>query len=231
MAGQRKIIRTQFSVDTMNELSVEEARKYFILTFFVPIAYSKWENFHVGDVDQAVLHVIATADFNHYYPYITMSHSTAEAFPNMDLGVTDLNQEINATNRVLGEPVNATALSNALKRAFGDCFVPECFRNYGWCLFACPLIATLTYNGDNKMALDVIVKNTSTVPHKKVLYSQVKTGNNVATYSHVYNRFFNIFTGEWIGLCPDDDKQCTRCKQIRSSTACKNAYDDSRKNP
>lgn len=224
MTERRRIIKTDFDIQKLHDLPLEEARKYFLTNLFVPVAYSKWEN-HGGNC--VLLHIGRNAH-NEYFPIlsvITMREDTPPAIPLLYVNEIAPQNDFEQLYRVLGQEFDLTEFSKAIERLFKDCFSADTAVN--WELWCFPLVASLERNGvDNEFRLNVLVKTKESVKRDHLLSEQVAARGQSFRLSEKYGRYYNCLTGEWDGLCPPNKSQCKRCAVIRESAACDNAYDD-----
>ena len=228
--GQKKVLNTKFSLQDMAKITDNaEARKYFIVEYFVPMVYTMWQNGLYNNKEWAILHICRDS-YGKFFPYITF---TSEDL-NKLLGNTswptagqlteqsDFYKKISAINDVV-------EFSEQLKRVFGECFYS--FTN-SQVLATSPLVASIqkTLNNANSdqcsLKLNVLTRTVGTSKVKSILRSQIysKTCFELNVISQKYRRLYNAITGEWESLC--EDPECKDCPVIRQSIAAANAYDD-----
>lgn len=221
MAGRRRIIRTNFSFEKMNELDLVEARRYFITNFFVPVAYCKWED---TDLDAAVLHVCRKESGSYFFHISSYRAPTDERMTANNIAIQHIGIEndYDVVHKALGIELKPEEVSKALSRAFEPCFPTE--GNVDT-LHRSPLVAYLRRDlSDDNVRLKVLVKLRDKVNNQATLIDQGVTMQHFLVLHAKYGRHYHVISGKWHGLCVDDP--CKRCGDILSSKFKDNAYTD-----
>jgi hypothetical protein len=228
--GQKKVLNTKFSLQDMAKIQDRaEARKYFITQYFVPMAYTMWQNGIYSNKEWAILHMCREAS-GRMFPYIFFATEDLNKLLSVASWPTsaqlteqaDFYKKIAATNDV-GD------FSEQINRAFG-----ECFYSYGsnQVLATSPLVASIQKMpvGGNaetcNLKLNITTRTVGTTKVKSTLRSQIysRTCFELNVISQKYRRLYSAITGEWESLC--EDPECKDCPVIRQSIAAANAYDD-----
>jgi hypothetical protein len=139
---------------------------------------------------------------------------------------TNVDQDV--VYKALGVSPESAELSKALERAFEPCFPDGFERKWGAYpnLEFYPLLASMTRDGrDSNVHLNILIKTRDAVKREKILLSQHESSHKALRLSTKYGRIFNSISGDWAGLCDEED-QCGKCEAIRLSPAKNNAYDD-----
>lgn len=223
---KRRILRSDFSTEKMLGLPPEKAREYFILNFFVPIAYNMFEDIGAPAMLMC-LHIVRMDGF--ILPAITPLPWWDATKQVNALGTFVINtapKNVDRYSRAIPEKLTVESLSKVVAYAFSECMPDkEVFTERNCTLLGNnPLIATfkcVNYNLD-KYDLNILVKLKTDVANDKALLHQAYDTFGFEVMAPDVKRLYNALTGKWIGLCQDDT--CESCKSIRKSGRANNFY-------
>lgn len=234
--GNRKILKAGFSVDEMSALdSAEEKRKYFILRYFVPVAFTLWQENMAGNHNNKwmALHIMRNDAYPNvmYYPVITAAQEIDRklTLPDSEWWYShETYTQAPYTSCVPG--VDYNSLSAQLKEVFGNSFRDEPIDDRPKRRRS-PLVATLSLDdsatGVPNLKLNVLTKMRSSTVREEHLYNQghERSSPEILAASEKYQRAYNLLTGEWQALCGEGEG-CEECDALRNSAASNNAFDD-----
>jgi len=203
--AERMIVRTAFDPNLMLEMTPEDARKYLMLNYFVPLAHLMNEN--MRGTQFATMHIVIDSNGTNRCPI-----SLSNIYDN-NLEYVSSEEVIFAENNVnehkaFGESISATDLSKALAHAFPGYPIKGNVRHWSYI----PLVATIGFVGTAgaRYTLNVLTKSWSR--YNRGYLSQAPTRAQAFAMHDTYPRVFNTLTGEWVGKCEDTD--CATCKAI-----------------
>jgi len=231
MIKQHSFIGAPFSYERMLELEPAEARRFFILNLFVPVAYdilhgeSIWGydpitsdraiGFLLGQIRKSVRPVFLEAQVN------TAPQLIGGRIEPTFTNIAAIERHY---GRVLGDYKPADALiDKAMLHAFQDCLPHEDITYYD--ISQLPAVAAFS-RIDGEFKLTVVVKLKDRVAGADLLTNQDITRTSLVRLSsdHDY-RPYNVLTGEWLGLCdPASKTLCESCRKIYNSPEAENAY-------
>lgn len=232
--GEKKILNAKFSIADMRALSDRsEARKYFILRYFLPLVYNMWQENPSLD-DWMLCHICC--DNGIYFPNVIGGREESQhiTFANNDVrNVRASSQQRDAAKRICEVPFTESELSTELRRVFDECFPIE--KDYCLSTNTSPLIVTFqkvrqpTNAGitpEYSMNMNVVLKIRDKLKRSNVLTAQIYSRNSfdLIKMSEKYGRTYNAITGVWDSLC--NDPECPECSMVKKSPAAANAYDD-----
>src|SRR3990167_2443001 len=238
MAAKRFILSTKFSYQKMLDLPAEEARQYFILNFFVPVAY---EMISGADEKAFVILLLAGGGDGEARPWAPVfemingdvRHYASQGNPVPAAAPYQSDQTyVRHYERICGEPLDYALQSRAMTHAFaGTVARRKAFARYDT---ECGVLASLDgfagSLGPRRFKLSVVTKlagrtgtgfESNTLLDDRAACRAAARGISAKFASRVYNRL----TGEWIGLCnPADPNCCPTCKEIFASPEADNVY-------
>lgn len=228
MAVPKYILNTGFSFKRMLGMEAGEARRYFVLNYFVPVGL---EILSPATAEcSVVLFLVDKLE-------IDGATRARPLFAKTDLPLTGQvwsggiipgdQTGVQYFERICGEKLDLNEQDKALKHAFGH-LLDASLLYLDYLPAVCSLQNLVQEGAGRNLKLDVVVakkKDLSWYTHTAMTGVSRSTSLQTAgpTYGH---RGFNAKTGEWIGLCePTDETCCEACKGIYRSRAANNYYD------